>query len=134
MRILTAVAATTLLAASLAAQAACMRCDPIFNVTDAPVTSASGKPLTNDQVKQALIRAGAGLGWIMKEAGPGKLTANLAVRKHTAQVEIPYSSKSYSITYKDSTNLDAADGQIHKNYNGWIQNLSKSINAQLSAS
>lgn len=134
MRILTAVAATTLLAASMGAQAACMRCDPIFNVTDAPVTSASGKPLTNDQVKQAIIRAGAGLGWIMKEAGPGKLTANLAVRKHTAQVEIPYSSKSYSITYKDSTNLDAADGQIHKNYNGWIQNLNKNINAQLSAS
>ena len=135
MRILTAVAATTLLAASMAAQAGCMRCDPILNVDDAPVTSASGKALTNDQVKAAIIRAGAGLGWIVKEAGPGKLTANLAVRKHTAEVEIPYSPKKYSITYKGSTNLDAGpDGTIHKNYNGWIQNLNKNINAQLSAS
>ena len=135
MRSLPAFAAAILLsAASLTANAACMRCDPIYNVTDAAVTSASGKPLTNDQVKQAIIRAGAALGWVMKEAGPGKLTANLAVRKHTAEIEIPYSPKAYSIKYKNSTNLDAADGQIHKNYNGWIQNLSKGINAQLSAS
>ena len=134
MRIVPALAAAALFTASITADAACMRCDPILNVADAPVTSASGKPLTNDQVKSAIIRAGAGLGWVMKEAGPGKLTANLAVRKHTAQIEIPYSSKSYSINYKDSTNLDAADGQIHKNYNGWIQNLNKNINAQLSAS
>ena len=134
MRILPALAAAALLAVSISANAACVRCDPILNVTDAPVTSASGKPLTSEQVKAAIIRAGAGLGWIMKEAGPGKLTADLAVRKHTAKIEIPYSSKSYSIQYKDSTNLDAADGQIHKNYNGWIQNLNKNINAQLSAS
>lgn len=130
----TLAAAVILSTAALVADAACMRCDPIFNVVDAPVTSASGKALTREQVKAAIIRAGAGLGWVMKEAGPGKLTANLAVRKHTAEVEIPYSPKSYSIIYKNSTNLDAADGQIHKNYNGWIQNLSKNINAQLSAS
>ena len=135
MRIVPALAAAALFTASITANAACMRCDPILNVADAPVTSASGKPLTNDQVKSAIIRAGAGLGWIMKEAGPGKLTANLAVRKHTAEVEIPYSTKQYSITYKGSTNLDAGgDGTIHKNYNGWIQNLNKNINAQLSAS
>ena len=136
MKNLTTLAAALILSsAALTAEAGCMRCDPIFNVADAPVTSASGKPLTGEQVKAAIIRAGAGLGWVMKEAGPGKLTANLAVRKHTAEVEIPYSSKQYSITYKGSTNLDAGgDGTIHKNYNGWIQNLTKSINAQLSAS
>ncbi|MEO7744184.1 MAG: hypothetical protein ABIR98_14700 [Usitatibacter sp.] len=135
MRILPALASALILsAASTTAEAACGRCDPIFNVADAPATSASGKALTNDQVRQAIIRAGAALGWVMKENGPGKLSANLAVRKHTAEIEIPYSSKGYSINYKNSTNLDAADGQIHKNYNGWIQNLNKGINAQLSAS
>ena len=37
------------------------------------------------------------------------------------------------ITYKDSINLDAGtDGTIHKNYNGWIQNLNKGIVTQLS--
>jgi len=28
----------------------------------------------------------------------------------------------------------AADGKIHRNYNGWVQNLARSINAQLAAS
>jgi hypothetical protein len=111
-----------------------MRCDPILNISNASVTSASGRPLTNDQVRGAIIRAGATLGWLMKESGPGKLTATLLVRKHTAEVEITYSPASYDITYKTSTNLDAGDGQIHKNYNGWIQNLNKGIAVQLSAS
>jgi hypothetical protein len=134
VRNLSTIAATLLLSATFAAQAGCMRCDPILNVTDAPVTSASGKTLKDEQVKAAIVRAGATLGWIMKEAGPGKLTANLAVRKHTAEIEIPYSSKKYSILYKGSTNLDAGpDGTIHKNYNGWIQNLNKGITAQVAA-
>lgn len=120
--------------AATMAQAGCMRCDPILNVSDAPVTSASGKALTVDQVKSAVIRAGAALGWQMKEEGAGRITATLLIRKHTAVIEIPHSPTSYSITYKSSVNLDEADGQIHKNYNGWIQNLTRGINAQLSAS
>ena len=136
MRILlnTAIAAT-LLAAATMAQAGCMRCDPILNVVDAPVTTASGKPLTDEQVKSAIIRAGAALGWQMKEAGPGLVTATILLRKHEAVIDIPYTPSKYSITYKSSVNLDASgDGQIHKNYNGWIQNLTRGINAQLSAS
>ena len=132
--LLNLVISATLLAAATTAQAGCMRCDPILNVSDAPVTSASGKALTDDQVKSAIIRAGAALGWQVKEAGAGKISATLLIRKHTAVIEIPYSPTSYSITYKSSVNLDEADGQIHKNYNGWIQNLNRGINAQLSAS
>ena len=124
----------TLLAAATTAQAGCMRCDPILNVANAPVMSASGKALTDDQVKSAIIRAGAALGWQMKDAGAGTITATLLIRKHTAEIEIPYSPTSYSISYKSSVNLDEGDGQIHKNYNGWVQNLTRGINAQLSAS
>jgi len=135
MKILFKIAtAATLLTAATMAHAGCMRCDPILNISNSPVTSASGKPLTNDQVRGAIIRAGATLGWQMKESGPGKLAATLLVRKHTAEVEITYSPASYDINYKTSTNLDAGDGQIHKNYNGWIQNLNKGIAVQLSAS
>lgn len=123
-----------LLAAATTAQAGCMRCDPILNVANAPVMSASGKALTDDQVKSAIIRAGAALGWQMKDAGAGTITATLLIRKHTAEIEIPYSPTSYSISYKSSVNLDEGDGQIHKNYNGWVQNLTRGINAQLSAS
>jgi hypothetical protein len=117
--------------ATMPSHAGCMRCAPILNIADAPVTSASGKALSSDDVKRAIVRAGAALGWQMKVDGPGRISATLAVRKHTAAIAIPYSARSYSITYKSSTNLDEADGEIHRNYNSWIQNLSKGINAQL---
>ncbi len=112
---------------------ACASTAPILNVSNAPVTSASGRPLSADQVKSAIIRAGAALGWQMREAGPGKLTATLQLRTHTAEIEIPYSPSSYSISYKSSIDLKESGGQIHTNYNGWIQNLTRGINAQLSA-
>ena len=132
MRILTKlVTAVALMVAAAMAHAGCMRCAPIFNVVDSPVTSVPGKPLTDEQVKGAILRAGATLGWKMREVGPGKLAATINLRTHQADVEIPYSTQAYSIIYKSSVNLDAADGQIHKNYNGWIQNLSRDINAQL---
>jgi hypothetical protein len=132
MRILVnLITAGTLLAAATLAQAGCFRCEPIQNVIDQGVVSASSKSLTQDQVRASILRAGAALGWQMKETGPGKLAATINLRKHQAEVEIPYSATSFSIIYKNSSNLDAADGQIHKNYNGWIQNLSKGISAQL---
>jgi hypothetical protein len=37
----------------------------------------------------------------------------------------------YSIIYMDSTNLNNLDGQIHKNYNGWIENLNRDIRVDL---
>jgi hypothetical protein len=46
-------------------------------------------------------------------------------------VDIPYSAKSYSITYKSSSNLNYDGTTIHSNYNGWVQNLHKAINTQL---
>jgi hypothetical protein len=127
-------ASVTLLGAATMVQAGCFRCDPILNISNAPVMSASGKVLTDAEVKSAIIRAGAALGWMMKDAGPGKITATLLIRSHSAEIEIPYTPTSYSISYKSSVNLNEGDGQIHKNYNGWIQNLTRGINAQLSAS
>ena len=127
------VSAAILSAATMQAEAACMRCGPIQNVTDAPVTSASGKPMSVEEVRKSIVRAGVTLGWKMSSDTPGKVTGTLNVRKHTAVVEIPYSAKSYSILYKSSANLDEGDGQIHNNYNGWIKNLAKGIDAQLVA-
>jgi type IV pilus biogenesis protein CpaD/CtpE len=122
-------AALVVVTAALAGCAA-----PIMNVKEAPVTTASGRPLTNEQVRNAIVRAGSSLGWQMKDEGPGMLVGTLELRKHTAVVAIPYSTKSYSVQYRSSVNLDEKGGKIHKNYNGWIQNLTRSINAQLSAS
>jgi uncharacterized lipoprotein YajG len=114
--------------------AGCAPMAPIQNVGDTPVTAVGSKRLTEVEVRSAIVRAGTGLGWIVKDAGPGKLNATLILRTHTAEVEIPYSTSSYSITYKSSVNLQEANGKIHRNYNGWIQNLNRGINAQLAAS
>jgi hypothetical protein len=125
-------AAVLILAVSAtAAQAACFRCDPIMNVKDTLVAAPPNKAVSADDVRSAIIRAGMALGWQIKEDGPGKLVGTLVLRKHTAVVEIPYSATNFSILYKSSINLDEADGQIHKNYNGWISNLQKGIGTQM---
>ena len=105
--------------------AGCAPLAPIQNVKERIGERLATKPLTQDQVKGAIVRAGTGLGWIMRDAGPGKLNGTLILRTHTAEVEIPYSASSYSIIYKSSINLQEAGGNIHRNYNGWIQNLTR---------
>ncbi|MCE9659899.1 MAG: hypothetical protein K8R60_15165 [Burkholderiales bacterium] len=120
--------------AAAAALVGCQTLAPIQNVQNAPVTTVANKPLTAEQVRGAIVRAGAALGWIMKDDGPGKLTGTLMLRTHTAVVDIPYSTSAYSITYKSSVDLKEANGKIHQNYNGWITNLTRGINAQLAAS
>jgi len=102
-------------------------------VNEAPVATASGKAMTAAQVRSAIMAAGAALGWQMADAGPGKLVGTLNLRTHQAVVDIPYSSKSYSIVYRSSQNLNEANGTIHTNYNGWVQNLDRGIRANLAA-
>jgi hypothetical protein len=106
------------------------RANPVRNISDAPVSASSN--LASDQVRDAIIRAGTGLGWSMKADAPGHVLATLYIRDHIAIADIHYNTKTYSITYNDSTNLDYKDGNIHKNYNGWIQNLDNAIKRQLS--
>ena len=102
---------------------------PIQNVNDAIVVSAN--PVKLEQVKSAIMIAGTSLGWKMAEVSPGLIQGTLNLRKHTAIVDIPHSTGKYSIVYKSSINLDEKDGQIHKNYNSWVQNLSKKIGTEL---
>lgn len=108
---------------------------PIYNVKDAPVATATGKEVTLDQVTKAILEAGTGLKWSMAVVKPGQIIGTLLVRSHSAVVDITYTTKTYSITYKDSTNLKYnADKQtIHDNYRGWIQNLDNTIKGKLLA-
>ncbi len=107
---------------------------PIMNVTKASTTSASGQAQSKEKVRAAILRAGGALGWEIKDEGPDMLVGSIQLRKHLAVIEIPYSAADYSIKYRSSVNLDEKNGIIHKNYNGWIQNLTRGINAQLRAS
>jgi hypothetical protein len=47
------------------------------------------------------------------------------------QVDIAYTTTSYSINYKDSRGLDYDGSSIHSNYNGWVQRLDRAIARQL---
>lgn len=120
-RLLAALAMATL----LIALAGC-RTAPIHNVENAPVTP-TGDQITMEQVKDAIIRAGSGLGWRMRPVEPGHMVGTLHLRTHMAKVDIRYDTDSYDITYKDSSNLEKKGDKIHSNYNGWIQNLDNAI-------
>ena len=107
----------------------------IFQVKDAPVQTATGKQPSLEDVQKAIIAAGVGLNWQMVVAKPGEIIGTLNIRSHQAVVSIPYTTKNYSIVYKDSTNLkyNAEKQTIHENYSGWIQRLDGAIRARLTA-
>ena len=105
--------------------------NPILNIENAPI-EIEAKHSSKD-IKKAIIRAGAGLGWQMKFKKKGHIVGTLYLRKHVAVVDITYTKNSYNITYKSSQNLNYDGTNIHKNYNGWIQNLNRQIQAQLTS-
>lgn len=102
----------------------------IYNVSAAPVVA--NKAVSMDDMQKAIVRAGVGLGWQMKPVSPGLIVGTLNLRTHMAMVDVNYDTKTYNISYKDSSNLDYTGDSIHKNYNSWVQNLDKGIRAQLS--
>jgi hypothetical protein len=115
--------------------AGCRSGGQLYQVKDAPVVTATGKEPSLEEVQKAIIQAGAALGWTMAVVKPGEILGTLNVRSHQAVVSIPYTSKSYSILYKDSSNLkyDADKQTIHENYTGWIQRLDGAIKSRLTA-
>ncbi len=111
----------------------CSRAVSVYNVDQTKVEIKKGK--SSEDVYQAIKKAGAGLGWIVTKKKEGTAEGRLMLRKHLAVVEIPYSTKSYSINYKNSNelNYNPSNNTIHKNYNSWIQNLDNAIQIQLNA-
>lgn len=103
----------------------------VYNVQKSPIISE--KKLAQNDMYKAIYAAGVTLGWNITKIEPGLALGELKLRSHTARVNISYNEKDYSITYKNSINLnyDKEKGTIHSNYNGWIQNLEKGINTQI---
>lgn len=108
--------------------AGCVRTAPVTQVKS---TVSAGH--TEYQVRAAILKAGLNRKWVMSDAGPGLIKGRLQARDHTAEISIPYSATGYSINYVSSLNLMASDGQIHKSYNRWVQNLNQDIQLNLSA-
>lgn len=126
---------------------------PIVQHDNIPVVSGTGKPLTLDDVRSAITRGASAHDWKVSEVQPGELVASINVRdKHFASVTIKYSETAYSVTYRDSTNLEyqlsgpnaaplrrddfssalpANTPMIHPNYNRWVDTLIRDINMEL---
>ena len=128
------IAGLTLIAAL--ALAGC-RAAPLYSPSDIafaePPTTVT-KVLTMEDYKNAIIRGGSKRGWTFQEEEPGHLIGNVAVRnKHFATVDVFFDTESFSISYKSSQNLNynAGRGEIHPNYNSWVQNLQGEIQAEI---
>lgn len=113
----------------LLAVSAC-RNAPVYNVQSAALAAPSYATLAD--VSDAVRSAGADLGWQMIEEGPGRFTGRLALRSHVAVVDITFTTRTLSIVYRDSTNLNYDGTNIHSNYNGWIHNLQNAIQSKVS--
>jgi hypothetical protein len=131
---------------------------PVVNHIDVPVMTGSGKPVTADQVRDAIIKGAANKEWqVTRSPNSDLLSAKIVVRnKHTVVVSIPYSAERFSIKYESSINMNykLSDGPsapnvgyaqynnpaqgipagtplIHPGYNSWVNYLLISIKDEL---
>ena len=110
---------------------------PIVDFKDQAIVMVGGKTPTDAQVRDAIIRASAALGWSLAPDGDGKFIATLVVRnKHTVVAEVTYSPEKYSVVYKSSINMkyDVKNGVpvVHPFYNDWAKKLVDAIRAEIS--
>lgn len=89
-------------------------------------------------VEQAVLEGMKRLRWIPVKERDGTIRGTLHLRRHIAVVTVTYTSTWYRIQYTDSENLRYRRGYwgeetIHTNYNAWIRNLIREINARLPA-
>lgn len=115
--------------AALAALTACSSRVPIADIQDQEIVSRQA--LTVDQVEVSIITAGKKRGWVMRVKKPGHIVARLSPRTHMVEVDIYYTPNSYSIVYKDSTEMNYKKGKIHASYNKWVANLDRDIRGAL---
>ncbi len=102
---------------------ACTRNAPILSQTEGEFLGRAGQAQRGDQIRAAA----ASLGWQTQVRGPGLVRATLNLRGHQAVVDIPYDQRRFTIRYVESTNLEYDGTTIHRNYNGWVENLRNTI-------
>ncbi|AKL98324.1 hypothetical protein [Endomicrobium proavitum] len=84
-------------------------------------------------VETAIMRACQDKDWTPVKKPDNIITATLHVIQHMIVVDINYSKTGYSITYKDSVNMqyNASKNKIHAKYSAWVANFSKSIKGNI---
>ncbi|WP_212629109.1 hypothetical protein [Pseudomonas sp. KB-10] len=108
----------------LAGLAACSRVQPIMTVhQQLPATTT----LSDEQLREPLIRALTRAKWTLEEEEANRILARIDFRQHSASITIDYAGGRYDIRYRDSHDLDYADGKIHKRYNALVKKLNRVI-------
>ena len=69
----------------------CSRIMPVYNVKNSPIPFE----LTEEKIGRSIINAGILLGWQMKKASPGIISAKIFLRKHIAEAEVKFDKKQY---------------------------------------
>jgi len=127
--------------------------EPIVNYENVVINTNNSKKLSSGEIKAAITNVANRQNWQIADNGEGKLAGTLNVRnKHTIVVNISYTPESFSVTYKDSTNMKYAvsddvvrDSQspwlikatnnkqfvIHPFYNRWVKSLVDAIRSEL---
>lgn len=127
------IGAVILLLVTVSALSACDKRVPVENVTAAPLGASADATL--EQVTAMIEQTCFRRGWEVLEKQPGRMTAMLSVSggKHRVTANIAYDTKSFSISYVDSQNMNyrttAGTGQIHPKYNIWVNQLRQDIEA-----
>jgi hypothetical protein len=105
--------------------------DPITNYEDMPVRARGSKPLTQAEVRDAIVAAASAKQWKVNYVAAGRLVAQRNVAgRHLVEVDIRYGPQQYSVLYRNSINMNyrATDASIHPNYNRWARELVDGIN------
>ena len=106
---------------------------PVIDYNENSLNVPSSANLTMQQVEEAIFKAATVRHWEIRRIRQGELEAKYDVKSHgryVAFVRIIHDTRSYSIIYKDSSNLKFKEGRIHRNYNNWIRRLKLEIQKQ----
>jgi hypothetical protein len=105
--------------------------NPVYTAKE---TLPSDRGLSNDRMSRAIVTALIERQWVVQSARPSMIKAAITVRdKHHAEIDIPYTTTSFEIDYRDSRGLGYKDGRIHGTYNRWINYLRDDVIKQLAS-
>jgi hypothetical protein len=130
------VAAALALTLGLGGEAMARRGVALQNYDNVPIVRADKAMLTSARVREAIVRAAQQNKWVVGEDAPNRVVATFSIKgKHSLTVEVRYGETQFSIGYRDSSNLNYAQGAngpvIHPAYNKEVKALLDSINAAL---
>lgn len=109
---------------------ACHRIQPIYNVQDHPIPSAS-LGLSTAQVTQLIAGVAQSKNWLVDPISSTEVRATQKWRDHTAVIFISNDGKSFCIRNEGSTNLLEQGDMIHREYNKRVHALEDAIEKRL---